>query len=255
MDAGTEPDLSRSVSEAVGVSTVFPAQSRRVGSLPSGVPADFAAFVRSEAFPCVGAKSALALDRLVVMEAGEIGSDEHDEVIHRALVDFALLAAREDAGIGSFACLFRHQKPMSEEQFEAALWSRIQALHDLDTKHGIAWAPNVSSDASSPHFSMSIGGAAYFLVGLHPGASRAARRFCRPAIIFNPHDQFERLRADGRYDMIQRINRDREMRQHGSINPMLSDFGRGQEAAQYSGRHVGADWCCPLQVHPKKDSQ
>ena len=34
----------------------------------------------------------------------------------------------------------------------------------------------------------------------------------------------------------------------GSINPMLSDFGSGREAAQYSGRQVEPGWTCPLKV-------
>ena len=85
----------------------------------------------------------------------------------------------------------------------------------------------VSREPESPDFSFSVGGIAYFVVGLHPGASRAARRFCRPALVFNPHEQFERLRSDGRYYAMQSIIREREIARHGSINPMLSDFGIG----------------------------
>ena len=34
-------------------------------------------------------------------------------------------------------------------------------------------------------------GEAFFVVGQHPGASRTARRYTRPTLIFNLHDQFE----------------------------------------------------------------
>ena len=47
---------------------------------------------------------------------------------------------------------------------------------------------------------------------------------------------------------MQSIIREREIDRHGSINPMLSDFGSGREAAQYSGRHVDEGWTCPLKV-------
>lgn len=213
-----------------------------------GLPADFAAFVQSEAFPCVGAKSAMALGGLGVFEAGNFSSASHDAEIHQAIAEFGAWALTEKTGLASFACLFRHGLKMSEAEFEAALWARAQGLHDIDAASGALWANGVSREPGSPDFSFSIGGTAYFVVGLHPGASRAARRFCRPALVFNPHEQFERLRQDGRYYALQSIIREREIMRHGSINPMLSDFGNGPEAAQYSGRHVDDGWVCPLKV-------
>jgi FPC/CPF motif-containing protein YcgG len=196
----------------------------------------------------VGAKSALALEGLVVLEAGEFTSAEHDAAIHRALTEFGNHSARDRKRLASFACLFRHGEKLSEDGFEAALWARAQGLHDIDAQSGARWAEGVSREPDAPDFSFSVGGVAYFVVGLHPGASREARRFCRPALIFNPHEQFERLRQDGRYFAMQSIIREREIARHGSINPMLSDFGSGREAAQYSGRHVGENWTCPLKV-------
>jgi FPC/CPF motif-containing protein YcgG len=212
------------------------------------IPTDFAAFVQSEAFPCVGAKSAYALGGLRVIEAGDFASGEHDAAIHSAISAFGAEAQEDSAALLSFACLFRHAPKMSEREFEAALWARAQGLHDIDAQGGAPWAAGVSREPDAADFSFSVGGVAYFVVGLHPGASRTARRFCRPALVFNPHRQFERLRADGRYFRMQSIIREREIAQDGSINPMLSDFGSGREAAQYSGREVEPGWTCPLRV-------
>lgn len=220
----------------------------RASAAHADVPADFAHFIQSDSFPCAGGKSALSLDRLVVVEAGLIIDDAHDERLHEALRSFAAAERASETAPRSFVVLFSDAEPMSEEAFEAALWARLQALHDLDVARGIGWALNVASAPDSPRFCMSVGGAAYFVVGLHPGASRGARRFSRPALAFNPHEQFERLRADGRYAQIQAVNRQRELAQHGSINPMLSEFGSGREAAQYSGREVGESWRCPFMV-------
>ena len=204
--------------------------------------------MQSEAFPCVGAKSAHALGGLRVIEAGDFTSSEHDAAIHRAITEFGAETLEEKAGLLSFACLFRHGPRMSEREFETALWARAQGLHDIDARSGAPWADGVSREPDAADFSFSVGGVAYFVVGLHPGASREARRFCRPALVFNPHIQFERLRADGRYYRMQSIIREREVASHGSINPMLSDFGSGREAAQYSGRKVEPGWTCPLRV-------
>jgi uncharacterized protein len=228
-----------------------PARPRRPKAYalaPSAIPADFAAFVQSDAFPCVGAKSALAVGGLYAFEAGDFASASHDSAIHQAITQFSKAARSDRTGLASFACLFRHGQKLSEAEFEVALWARAQGLHDIDAASGARWADGVSREPESPDFSFSVGGVAYFVVGLHPGASRAARRFCRPVLVFNPHEQFERLRQDGRYYAMQSIIREREIVRHGSINPMLSDFGSGREAAQYSGRHVGETWTCPLKV-------
>jgi len=67
----------------------------------------------------------------------------------------------------------------------------------------------------------------FFVIGLHPYASRLARRFSNPALVFNSHRQFEKLREDGRYWKIQAATRSREIDLQGSINPNLADFSEG----------------------------
>ncbi|HSP45414.1 MAG TPA: YqcI/YcgG family protein, partial [Chthoniobacterales bacterium] len=62
----------------------------------------------------------------------------------------------------------------------------------------------------------------------------------------NPHEQFERLRADGKWKRMQETIRSRDVELQGSINPMLSDFGEQSEARQYSGRAVEDDWKAPF---------
>ncbi len=127
---------------------------------------------------------------------------------------------------------------------QAALWARAQGAprHRTASERALdrcassreleCSGASRSASAARPHF---VRGA--FTPA--PPAPRAAS--ARPALIFNPHQQFERLRADGRYYQMQSIIREREIARHGSINPMLSDFGSGREAARYSGRHVGED--------------
>lgn len=93
---------------------------------------------------------------------------------------------------------------------------------------------------------MSFGGEAFFVVGLHPGASRPARRFAQPALIFNLHDQFEQLRAEGRYETMREKILRRDEALAGSRNPMLARHGEISEARQYSGRAVDGAWACPF---------
>src|SRR5690606_17759944 len=101
-------------------------------------------------------------------------------------------------------------------------------------------------DPEDPHFSLSFGNEAFFVVGLHPGASRPARRFRRPAMVFNLHDQFEPLRSEGRYERMSEVILERDEKLAGSRNPMLARHGTVSEARQYSGRKVSEDWSCPF---------
>ena len=93
---------------------------------------------------------------------------------------------------------------------------------------------------------MSFGGEAFFVVGLHPHASRPARRFERPAMVFNLHDQFEQLRAQGRYDKLSKAILSRDVELAGTPNPMLEEHGIVSAARQYSGRAVSDEWRCPF---------
>jgi FPC/CPF motif-containing protein YcgG len=125
--------------------------------------------------------------------------------------------------------------------------SGFGALHRCD-RRDFNWAPGVSSDPAAADFSFSIAGRAFFVVGLHPHASRLARRAPMPCIAFNFHDQFVQLRASGKYERLQRLIRARDVALQGDANPVLAGFGEASEARQYAGRALGADWACPFQA-------
>lgn len=195
-------------------------------------------------FPCVGAKSALAQESLGFIHAHDLRSSDDDAAIVHELQTFANGAPR-DAVFVSRMVLFPATPPLSEPAFEQAFWKRLQALHWDDAKR-YAWDPAVSDDPVSPRFSFSLGGRGFYVIGLHPGASRAARRFGCAALVFNLHSQFETLRADGRYDKLRDAITERDVAYAGSRNPMLATFGTTSEARQYSGRQVDAQWRCPF---------
>jgi FPC/CPF motif-containing protein YcgG len=77
---------------------------------------------------------------------------------------------------------------------------------------------------------------------MHAYSSRFARRFAWPTLIFNPHEQFERMRQDGTWRRMRETIRQRDVMLQGNVNPMLSDFGETSEAQQYSGRVVEKVW-------------
>lgn len=207
---------------------------------------DLASFIEARDFPCVGAKSALKQGRLSVHAARDFTSAWDDLDIQDRLMRFAWDYTREPTLFTSFAVVFETPLDLSEEGFEAALWDRVQSLADKDAWRGQVSDPRVSTDPGDPHFSLSFGGQAFFVVGLHPNASRPARRFARPTLVFNLHDQFEWLRAENRYEKLRASILDRDIRLAGSVNPMLARHGSISEARQYSGRAVAEDWRCPF---------
>ncbi|MBC7658973.1 MAG: YqcI/YcgG family protein [Chitinophagaceae bacterium] len=201
-------------------------------------------YVSNMGFPCVGAKTALAKDQINICVAQSILSNESDEKILTGLYDFISHYKKDKVIFRSFIVVFDDKKPMSEEDFEMALWTRLQSLHDKDI---FPWDTAVSAHPSDKTFSLSAGNKAFYIIGMHPGSSRDARRFPLPALVFNLHEQFEQLRATGQYQQMRQLIRRRDKAFSGSTNPMLEDFGNSSEAVQYSGRQVAAEeWKCPF---------
>jgi FPC/CPF motif-containing protein YcgG len=214
----------------------------------------FETFVRAPSFPCVGAKSALARGQMHIVVARDITSSWDDLRIHPGLFDLARRFCVDPTLFQSFVVVFEGPETLTELQFERAMWNRIQSLADKDVWHGLDYDPTVDSDPESPHFSLSFGGEAFFVVGMHPGASRPARRFHTPALVFNLHRQFEMLREEGMYEKLRDSILERDRSLAGSINPMLARHGESSEARQYSGRAVGDDWTCPFAAPSTKAS-
>ncbi len=212
----------------------------------------FERFVRDEGFPCVGAKAALARGTLKTVVCRAITSAWDDLPMHEELMAWAASYRADPSLFRSIAFVFSENAPLSEEEFERAMWSRLQSLSDKDAWLEQSYDRRVSADPEDPHFSLSFGGEAYFVVGLHPNASRPARRFAYPTMVFNLHDQFESLRADGRYESMRDKILHRDLELAGSINPMLARHGEVSEAAQYSGRAVERSWRCPFRPRKSK---
>ena len=218
-------------------------------SVPSVAQAAFLDRIDRPDFPCVGAKSAASQDGIEFLEAGDLRESGFDAALVARL---QLLAGREPSDVlfVSLVALFPATPPLDEAGFEAALWQRLQSLHALDARN-FRWDGSVSADPASPEFSMSLGGRAYYVIGLHPHSSRRARRFGCAALVFNLHSQFETLRADGRYEKMRAAITERDVAYSGSRNPMLKRHGEDSEARQYSGRAVDAQWRCPFSAQGK----
>jgi uncharacterized protein len=202
------------------------------------------AYVASDSFPCVGARSAFNKGRVRFGSYARFGADTDVEAICDDLERFAAEFPDPGSDPVTFCAMF-DDDVATESDFAKRMWATLQAMHERD-QAAFSWDPTVSPDPSEPDFSFSIGGRAFFVVGLHPAASRMARRSPVPCLVFNFHNQFETLRGNGKYEGMQKVIRRREMELQGSINPVLARFGDQSEARQYSGVAVEAGWQCPF---------
>ena len=208
---------------------------------------EFLENLRSKDFPCVAAHDIASRNSLRCFVADHMGCPHNDHSILEFLYRFVDEYRSAQKGYHSAAVIFRAPEETDEETFDILLWKRLQALADMDALR-YKYDSRVASDVASPYFSFSLKEEAFYIIGLHAGSKRKARYFRYPALIFNPHSQFERLREKNQYQKMQSIVRKRDQIYSGSINPMLADFGNVSEATQYSGRMYDADWTCPLTI-------
>ncbi len=196
-------------------------------------------------YPCLGARSVFRRDTAEIVVLDEM---DHPDDLATLSERLRAYAARTEGSTDfvSFIAAFRSPTIASEDTFESLLWTVLQTLHDGDDQ---PWADGVSDDPAQPHFAFSHAGTAFFIVGLHPAASRIARRAPLPMLVFNLHEQFEKLREDGGFDRMRTAIRTRDTRLQGSPNPMAEDHGTAHsEARQYSGRAVDDGWSPPFEA-------
>jgi FPC/CPF motif-containing protein YcgG len=203
----------------------------------------FRALALNERFSCVGGRAAVRRDAYRFGLYDRLGSREAAEQLGADLTRFIADPELRDQPLTAFVASFVDPVPVDEEHFESLLWSTLQHLADDDRR---PWAEGRHADPAETTFAFSFAGTAFFIVGLHANSSRLVRRFAFPTLVFNPHDQFDRLRADGRYARFREVIRARDIALQGTVNPMLRDFGEASEARQYSGRSVDDRWRCPF---------
>lgn len=210
-------------------------------------------WIAGERFSCLAAKAALRRETLCSIELCRLASEETTTKLHAALTTFVESRLKPDENFATLVAVFDAPRGLSEQAFDVLLWEQLAALHEVDVARGYSWAREVAADPASTKFAFSVAEHPFFVVGMHDNASRISRRFPRPALAFNSHRQFQRLKANGVYSGLQRRIRQRELRLQRSINPNLAEFGEASEARQYAGLATDARWRCPF--HPRPNAQ
>ena len=202
----------------------------------------FEDFILEKNHPCVMAQTVFKQDDFEIHEYDNFSSLETAEKIFSDIQKYLNEYDFKSNNFRTFIAVFPSEKILTEEEFEDKLWNQLSNINKIDKYD---WDPSVSNDPADSNFSFSIAGKAFYIVGMHPKSSRMARQAPFPAMVFNLHAQFEKLRDMNVYKRVRNRIRDRDIKLQGNINPVLEDFGVESEAKQYSGRYVGKEWKCP----------
>lgn len=184
------------------------------------------AHLNNLSFPCIMAKSALKRGVVKFLPVSGSSPEKILEEIGALVTSFR----RTPEKLHSFILGFPQ---MSFVDFENVFWKTLIQFKSMDSSPD---DHRVSSDPYSPRFSYSLFSEAFFVLLLHPDSPRFARRLPFPAIVMNPHRQFEELRAKRIYFKVRNLIRKRDKDLQGFENPMLDDFGRSSEIFQYTGK-------------------
>lgn len=224
---------------------------QNIADARESIIAQYLAYLDEKAFPCVGAKAARARQQLCCMVVDNMESRMEDKRILQFVYAFIDAFRMSPNLFHSATIIFRQPAVEDECMYDVLFWNALQSLSNLDVKY-YPYDARVHQDTSSHHFSFSLKSEALYVIGLNPKSSRISRRFAYPAIVFNPHSQFEKLREEDRFLHLKEVIRKRDIACSGSVNPMLLDFGAGSEVYQYSGVQHPKEWKCPLKIHHAK---
>jgi uncharacterized protein len=220
----------------------------------SDINDEIRSFVLRENYPCVAAIQSVVRNDYLVGTYGQFGTGVQWHKLRVDLLNFLELQNATQSRYMSFWAVFpaSNQTLDTELDFENKFWQELSLLSS-EEERAVDWGDKNPSDPNDPSFCFSLNGTKLFVVGLHPESSRFARRFSRPAMVFNTFSQFEVFEEEGAYAAMVKIIRHRDLRFQGSINPMVLAHGDAWESIQYSGRQNPESWKCPFHFVKQKD--
>lgn len=239
---GTQTRVPSSCNEVVDgrLTRIRPGQGE-ADALAALVHGQFRGLTLNESFPCLGGTAAMRKEQYRIGVYAPLASPAAVRDCAMDLKQIVQDFPKETNPVAVLVAVFDGPVLSDEESFEKALWTQLQSMHRIDDSqpNGTASTP-VVVDERDEGFVFS--GRPFFVVGLHAAASRWARRFAWPTLVFNSltHDEF--LRKKGQYERMQAKIRARDVRLQGDMNPAV-DL---PQLAQFAGRMVEPDWQCPI---------
>lgn len=202
------------------------------------VHSQFRGAILSSAFPCLGGASAVRREQYWFAMYGALGSSEAGTRCATDLADFVGAFPASKTPVAVFVTVFAGALISSEQAFEKALWEHLRVIYEHDPVPDLApFGPDGEAD---PGFYFA--GRDFFIVGLHPAASRWSRRFAWPVLVFNALSHSLALADAGKTTRMRERILERDHLLQGSDNPALAS----PQLAQFSGAAPSPHWQCPV---------
>lgn len=202
-------------------------------------------FVLNRDFPCVMAKAVASIGHVKNVEITSFRDPRALEKVLSEVYQFVDDFRSSPNRLSSFVVSALPESHTIFVEFERDFWDFLKNLQLMDQKlhpHD----PRVGKDPRAQDFSYSLKSEAFFILALHPKSPRLARRFMKPSIVFNPHQQFEQMRIKGIFTKVRDVIRSRDKKLQGDINTMSTDFGERSEVFQYLGKNYPTNATSPL---------
>jgi FPC/CPF motif-containing protein YcgG len=209
--------------------------------------------LKEKSYPCIAAIKSMQQKEFLSGYYGKFGTAENWTALRNDLRYFIRQQAVNNSSYLTFWALFETENYLSEDDFEAGMWNELSHLSSEEDKKE-DWG-NWPMDPEHPGFSLCIDGERFFVVGLHPHSSRMARRFPRPALVFNLSRQFENLKQAGQFAPMKEAVRKRDIKLQGRANPMVVEHDDHWESIQYSGKENSKSWQCPFHFFSHDEKQ
>jgi len=225
-------------------SSLYSPTDSALAKIPNDISAAINQIIVGKEYPCVPAMRSILSGSYLVGVYRDFGTGRQADRLYQDLMYFREKQKSMQSLYYSFWAIF-DDRECSFPDFETRLWNELSQLASRP-ENSAAWDKNFSDDPQQENFCISLGGEAFFVVGMHPDSPRLARRFPFPTLIFNLYDQFEELSRRGQYEAIVKTNRERELSYQGSLNPMVEKYGDKWESIQFSGKENLPEWKCPF---------
>lgn len=203
----------------------------------------FTNYVESEEMPCVFGKNAVEKGNytyLVVEHAlsHPAAAEQVCEGLYAFIDEYDIATIGQTGRLSpnnfaSFDVAFVNTNFAHQQEASYELYSLLINMHKYDKQQGYPWAPGVSNDPHSFDFQMSVGGHAWFLPLLWPGAYAPSRRAPHVYLPWQSNNLFEALKKAKKYEAAQNMVRSEEVRVHGFVPKLLGQLGKNLEILSY----------------------
>lgn len=201
-------------------------------------------------YPCVAALQSFHRNDYWLKTYSNFGKVYQRNKLRNNLLQYIEEQAKNGSNYFTFWAVFKDMDDLSEDEFEKLLWDELSSLSSVEDLNQDK-DNRFSTNPEDKNFCFSIGGKAFFVVGLHPKSSRASRRFPWPTLIFNLFEQFDNLKSLNLYDPMVKLNRQRDIKFQGDVNPMAAKHDDTWETIQFSGKTNPPEWKCPFHFRSK----